>query len=188
MLRTATRDPCGWNRANGRRPLTRSLETSTRPSAATTWTIESSLLGSSRFAGTRSRRRSAATSSARVRVASSTPSTRLCRITTTRMIPPTTRASASTKHAAAAVRTRMPRRRLRRLAAIGVEAVAGPAHRLDGGTIERFVDLLAQVPDVDLDDVEVTDERVVPDVLDDLGLRHDVAGAPHEELEQRELP
>jgi hypothetical protein len=50
------------------------------------------------------------------------------------------------------------------------------------------VDLLAQVADVDLDDVEVALEREVPYVLDDLRLRQHLARPRHEELEQGELP
>ena len=41
--------------------------------------------------------------------------------------------------------------------------------------------------DVDLDDVRVALEVVVPHVVEDLTLRHDVALAPKQELEQREL-
>ena len=41
--------------------------------------------------------------------------------------------------------------------------------------------------DVHLDDVRVALEGEVPHVVEDLGLRHDLAGAPHQELEHREL-
>src|SRR5688500_3581242 len=42
--------------------------------------------------------------------------------------------------------------------------------------------------DVDLDDVRVALEVVVPDVLEDLGLAYGLAATPNEVLEERELP
>jgi hypothetical protein len=50
------------------------------------------------------------------------------------------------------------------------------------------VDPLAEVADVDLDDVGVALEGVVPDVLQDLGLGDDLAGLAHQVLQQGELP
>src|SRR5256885_7279254 len=61
-------------------------------------------------------------------------------------------------------------------AAVGGEAVPDEAHGLDGAAAERFVDPLAQVADVDLDDVGVALEGVVPHVLEDLGLGDHLAG------------
>jgi len=53
---------------------------------------------------------------------------------------------------------------------------------------ERRVDLPPQVPDVDLDDVEVGDlVRVIPDVREQLGLGDDLTAPPHQVLEHREL-
>ena len=67
------------------------------------------------------------------------------------------------------------------------EAVAGAAHGLDRRAAERPVELVAQVADVDLDDVRVALEVVVPDVVEDVALRHDLALAAQQVLEQREL-
>src|SRR4029078_1390976 len=98
---------------------------------------------------------------------------------------PTASASATTRQAAMVVRTRMvPSRRNRPLAPIGIESVPDESDGLDGSAGERHVDLLAQVADVDLHDVRVTTEGVVPDMVENLGLGDHVAGTPHEELEQ----
>ena len=52
---------------------------------------------------------------------------------------------------------------------------------------ERLVELAPQMADVDLDDVGVALEREVPHVVEDLALRHDLPGAPQQELEHGEL-
>ena len=67
------------------------------------------------------------------------------------------------------------------------QAVAGTAHGEDGLHAERRVDLLADVADVDLDDVRVALEVGAPDLVEQLGLRDDRVGAAHQQLEQREL-
>src|SRR6185295_5204733 len=74
------------------------------------------------------------------------------------------------------------------LAAIGGEAVSHASHRLDRPPAVGNVDLAPEVTDVDLDDVGVAVVGRIPDVLEDLGLRRDLADFPHEELEQGELP
>src|SRR3954469_8558324 len=74
-----------------------------------------------------------------------------------------------------------------RSAALGVEAVAHAADRFDRVPGERGVDLLAEVPDVHLDDIVVPVERRVPDVGQDLGLADRVPAVPHQELEQAVL-
>src|SRR5687768_12125586 len=120
----------------------------------------------------------ALTSWARRRAAPSRWSMRFWRSTTTTSTPPTTMAAATTRVAATVVRARMLARRANRplpSAAIGVEPVAHQAHGLDGVAPEGHVDLLAQVPDVDLDDVVTTLEGLVPHMLEDLGFRDDVA-------------
>src|SRR5262249_37530676 len=76
------------------------------------------------------------------------------------------------------------RRRPRRLAA---KPVADSAHGLDRVTTERPIDLLAQIADVDVDDVRVALVRVVPRVLEELDARKHVAGPAHERLEKSEL-
>ena len=45
--------------------------------------------------------------------------------------------------------------------------VPGPPHSLQRRPAERPVDLLAEIPDVDVDDVRIAVEREVPDVLDE---------------------
>src|SRR5581483_1202435 len=67
------------------------------------------------------------------------------------------------------------------------QAVADEAHCLDGVAAEGLVDPLSKVADVDLDDVGVSLEAVVPHVLEDLGLGDDVAGLAHQVLEEGEL-
>src|SRR4051812_3633504 len=80
------------------------------------------------------------------------------------------------------------RRRRRVLAAIGVHPISGTAHRLQRLAVERQIDPAPEMADVDLDDVRVAVEGLVPDVLDDLRLRADLTGVAHQVLEQRELP
>src|SRR4029079_2647167 len=62
--------------------------------------------------------------------------------------------------------------------------IAGTAHRLDRGRAE----LAAQGRDVHIDHVVVAVEREVPDVFEDLRLRHDLALTAHQVLDDRELP
>src|SRR5437016_4246581 len=150
--------------------------------------MASSSPGTAGFSGRLPCCTAAATSCARAKVARSTSSTSDRRSTMRHMIALTASAMATTWHAAIVVRARMvPTRLNSRLATVGVEAVADEPDGRDGLATKGQVDLLAQVANVDLDDVEVAVERVVPHVLEDLGLRDDVAGAPHQILEQREL-
>src|SRR5690349_12655957 len=67
-----------------------------------------------------------------------------------------------------------------------LQHIADAADRVD----ERYppgVDLLAQVADVELDDVGLAAEVVVPHPVQDLGLGQHPPGVPHEEPEQLEL-
>src|SRR6476660_6162433 len=98
--------------------------------------------------------------------------------------------------AVAVTRTRMPagrRRRAhprklpRRSATVGRQSVPGHADGLDPVPVERAVELGAQVPDVDLHDVEIPVEAPVPHVVEDVGLRNDVAAATEQELQERHL-
>src|SRR3954466_15830411 len=67
------------------------------------------------------------------------------------------------------------------------EAIAGAAHRLELRDAERAVDLVAQVADVDVDDVRAVLVVVVPGVLEQLVAREDLAGVAHERLQELEL-
>src|SRR5450755_4244126 len=71
-----------------------------------------------------------------------------------------------------------PGRRLEHVA----NAADGVDQRLAAG-----VDLLAQVADVQLDDVRLAAEVVVPDPVEDLGLGQHAARVAHQEAEQLEL-
>ena len=61
------------------------------------------------------------------------------------------------------------------------------ANGLNRRHVERLIDLAAEVPDVDLDDVGVAVEGVVPHVVEDLALRDDRAGVRDQVLEDGEL-
>ena len=67
------------------------------------------------------------------------------------------------------------------------EPVPGAAHGLDLVASERTIDLVAQVADVDVDDVGVALVREVPHVFDQLRPRQDLAGVTHQVFEEREL-
>src|ERR1700735_3634866 len=74
-------------------------------------------------------------------------------------------------------------------ATVGRPQVSRPADGLHGGPPAGDVDLPSQVPDVDLDDVEVGDlVRVIPDVREQLGLGHNLTAPPHQVLQESELP
>src|SRR5215203_724395 len=76
-------------------------------------------------------------------------------------------------------------------AAGGFRLIAQPvpraAHRLELIDAERPVDLVAQVADVDVDDVRAVLVVVVPGVLEQLVAREHLAGMAHERLEQLEF-
>ena len=67
------------------------------------------------------------------------------------------------------------------------DAVPGAAHGLDRAATERLVDAAPQPAHVDLDDVGVALEILLPDAGEDLVLRDHLSGPPHEELEHLEL-
>src|ERR1700754_1778286 len=67
------------------------------------------------------------------------------------------------------------------------EAISGAAHGLQLRDPERPVDLVAQVADVDVDDVRAVLVVVVPGVLEQLVARQHLAGVAHERLQQLEL-
>src|SRR4051812_22142120 len=67
------------------------------------------------------------------------------------------------------------------------EAVSGAAHRLELRHAERAIDLVAQVADVDVDDVRAVLVVVVPGVLEQLVAREHLARVAHERLQKLEL-
>src|SRR5215210_699327 len=71
--------------------------------------------------------------------------------------------------------------------AVRAQAIARAAHGLDRLDAERPVDLLAQVADVDVDDVRAVLVLAIPRVLEQLEAVEDLAGAAHERVEQGEL-
>src|SRR2546421_4792551 len=108
---------------------------------------------------------------------------------------PMTSATPTTPTAATVARTRIlpvirPSRRRSRpgSAPIGGQPVARSADGPDGGFSEGAVDFVPQPPDVDLDDVGVTLEFLVPHVVEDRLLGDDLTLAPQQELQQRHLP
>src|SRR5690348_3828135 len=67
------------------------------------------------------------------------------------------------------------------------EPVPDAAHRLERMAAEGPIDLLAQVADVDVDDVRVALEGDVPGRVQKLDARERLARPAHEDLEQDEL-
>src|SRR5258706_13716017 len=67
------------------------------------------------------------------------------------------------------------------------QPIADAADRFNGRSRERPVDLVAQVADVDVDDVRIALEREVPDVLEQLPARERLSRMLHQVLEEREL-
>src|SRR3954447_24951107 len=65
--------------------------------------------------------------------------------------------------------------------------VAGAANRVQQRTVESLVDLGAQARDVYVNDVGLRIEVVIPDVLQQHGAGHDLAGMLHQIFEQAEL-
>ena len=86
--------------------------------------------------------------------------------------------------AAAVVPARMV---LRRLSTGDDQPVPGAANGFDHRSAGRALQLGAQPPHVDLDDVRVTVEIEVPDVVEDVLLRQHLVGMVHEVLEDGEL-
>jgi lysylphosphatidylglycerol synthetase-like protein (DUF2156 family) len=69
----------------------------------------------------------------------------------------------------------------------GAQPVAGATDGLDGVALERSVDLVAQVADVDVDDVRRAGEGEVPHVLEQVRAAEHDAGVAHELGEEGEL-
>src|SRR5205807_4280267 len=162
----------------GPSPSTSGLEATTVPVGPTTCSkAVSSWPDLGRTAGRAPLRSNEEMASALSRTLRSTLATRDRDKTVTRIRAPAAHARLTTRAAPRAVRALTePRPTRRRLPAIFIQAVAEASEGLDGLTSEGTVDLAAQVPDVDLHDVVVALEVATPDVLEDLGLRHHLAG------------
>src|SRR5436190_14331866 len=117
----------------------------------------------------------------RVRASSSREAMRLRWTATTIANPETVRAMAMTIAAAPTSRSRT----FVTSAAVRAQPVAGSAHGFDRGPAERVVDLAPEVADVDLDDVGVAVEVLVPHVLEQVGLAHHDVGVAEEIFEHR---
>ena len=116
----------------------------------------------------------AATSCARSRAVVSMSVVSAPRWARTSQAPPAVSARATTTTAPMVTRTRTVARR-RMSPARGIEPVSRATDGLDQLAPERLVELAPQMADVHLHDVRVAFEREVPDVVEDLGLRHHFA-------------
>src|ERR1700694_3788402 len=66
------------------------------------------------------------------------------------------------------------------------EPVAAAPDGLQSVRPERSIDLLAQAPDVGIDNVRTVVIGLIPSALEQLEPREDLLGAPHERLKQEE--
>src|SRR5262245_45497108 len=76
----------------------------------------------------------------------------------------------------------------RRKLGIRTEAISGAAPRMQQRRGKALVYLLAKTADVDVDDVRLGVEVVVPDPFKQHGTRDYLAGVAHQVLEQAKLP
>src|SRR4051812_9409325 len=151
-----------------------------RPCASTTWTRTSlPATGSGSLRVFSSTRR--ATPSAVVSASLSAALTRATSRAATRATPPTAKPAASPTTPTSMRRARSPRRRHQPTASAAGrgEPVARPADRLQ----DVAAQLPAQVADVHLDGVRGGVEGRVPDVVEQLRLRHDLARPAHQVLQ-----
>ena len=65
--------------------------------------------------------------------------------------------------------------------------IAGAANRMQDRLVETLLDLAAQPRDMDVDDVGLRIEMIVPDILEQHGARHHLAGMAHQIFEQAEF-
>ena len=65
--------------------------------------------------------------------------------------------------------------------------VPGAANSVDERTVEALVDLRSQARDMHVNNVGLRVEVIVPDMLEQHGAGHHLAGVLHQELEQAEL-
>src|SRR2546423_3063206 len=183
--------------ATGGLPASLGLAWTTWPCASRTWTNSSSSLPTGMAATSCPEARATAAAWARTRAEACTSevsdrwsSTTMINPATTTAAPPTTTAAAVvlTRTDPDASRTRRPMPLRRRSAKTVGQAVPRPPQRRDGARAVGRVQLVAQPAHVDLDDVGVALEVVVPHMAQDVLLGHDLALVPQEEFEQRDLP
>src|SRR5262249_15179706 len=127
---------------------------------------------------------------------SSTCETRVARVLRTRTTPERTNAPTTTSAIAIARRVRMlttpplgrgaGHSRSGRFGVRGAQRVAEPTHGADQLGV-AVVEFATQVADVGLDGRRITDELVVPDVVEDLGPGDDAVAVEHQVAEQTEL-
>ena len=180
------------SRPNAGRPAALGVAASTSPEGPSTCSTRSS---SPATAGTGSPPActTLAASAARSAAAACTSRTRAAFRLITSATAPTSRATPTTATAPPVVRTRTEPRRTRPTrrapstppsAAISGQPVSGPSQRLDRRPPERTVQLVPQMPHIDLDDVRVAVEVEVPHVGQDLPLAEHLAAAAQQELQQ----
>src|SRR5262249_39293497 len=66
--------------------------------------------------------------------------------------------------------------------------VAHPAHRMEEGAVKATINLAPEIADIDIDDIGITEEVKVPDVLGNLCAGEHVPGMAHEIFQEGELP
>src|SRR5690606_45832 len=74
------------------------------------------------------------------------------------------------------------------LALASTDHVSRATDRMQQGLLEVLVDLRSEPGDVDVDDIGLRIEMIIPDVLEQHGARHDLTGMAHQVFEQAELP
>src|SRR5919197_4649633 len=134
---------------------------------------------------------------ARKRRASSTCRSRLARRTMYSRLPNASRLRPSSapyqstrrKRSDGATEKRSPRRPVtpapdRPIASPLPQGVAGPTYGLDEAGFAAGLELLAQGPNVDVDDIRLAQEVVAPNALEDQVAGEHLAGMAHQELEQ----
>src|SRR5436305_11323811 len=73
------------------------------------------------------------------------------------------------------------------LAVSSTDHVSGPADRLQHRLVETLVDLGSEPRDMDVDDVGLRVEMIVPDILEQHRAGDDVAGIAHQIFKQLEF-
>src|SRR5437899_6639914 len=177
-------------------PASLGLACTTAPRESRTWTNSSSSLPTGIPATSCPETRATAAAPARARAEAFTSEARDRWRSATMIRPATTTAAPTTTTAAAVVRTRTDpaacwsrRATLGRASATAVgKAVPRPSEGRDEARLRGTVELGAKPAHVDLDDVGVSLEVVVPDVAQDVVLGQDLALVPQEELHECHLP
>src|SRR5271156_2405246 len=76
----------------------------------------------------------------------------------------------------------------RRLLGDCIENESDAIDRSDHRGLLRSIDLTAQVPDMNIDDIAAWRETIAPDILEQLGSGHNPTRATHHVFEQLEFP